>query len=295
MSGSGPVLLVGGESEIGAATATHLVRLGYSVAATTRRREYVGESRPFLDLAMPLDHWNPPENTRAACVFAAVARLGDCAADPAGSAKVNVTGTVSLVERLAANDIPTLFLSTDKVFDGTRPHVPAGAPMTPVSEYGRQKAAAETTIRALAAAGARVATLRLAKVVSPGMPLLRRWVAALAAGEKVTAFHDMMMAPTPVGLVAATIERLLSDGASGIFQLTGPRDVSYSDVAGYLAQKLGADGGLVTPASAYSAGLPQGSTPPNTTLDSTGLRERFNIVAPDPWAIVDELVETCRS
>src|SRR5437879_6345578 len=96
----GSFLLVGGDSEIGAATAAHMRGLGLPVMATTRRRELVAGDRPFLDLALPLDDWEPPLDTRAACIFAAVARLLDCARDPAGSDHVNVTQPLALAGRL---------------------------------------------------------------------------------------------------------------------------------------------------------------------------------------------------
>jgi dTDP-4-dehydrorhamnose reductase len=287
------VLLVGGDSEIGAATAAHLACRGYGVMATTRRRDRVAADRPFLDLAMPLEAWHPPQHTAAACILAAVSRLSDCAADPAGSALINVTRTVALAEALLARAIPVLFLSTDKVFDGTRPGVPADAPTCPASEYGRQKAAAEAALCRRRAAGAPVAVLRLAKVVAPGMALLRQWKSALAAGAPVRAFGDMTLAPVPIAIVATAIERLIAARAGGIFQLSGPCDVSYTDLGRHLAQRLGADAALVSAVSAASAGLPPGATPANTTLDSTALREGFGIAVPDAWDVVDALIETC--
>jgi dTDP-4-dehydrorhamnose reductase len=288
------ILIVGGDSEIAAATAAHLRASGYGVAATTRRQDRIAADRPFLDLGGPVGDWPIPDGVGAACLCAAIARLNDCARDPAGSARVNVTGTVALADKLLARGIPVLFLSTDKVFDGTRPHVPAEPPPCPVSEYGRQKAAAEAALGARMGQGAPVAILRLAKIVSPGMDLLRQWIASLRAGKAIRAFDDMMMAPIPVALVAAAIERLLAEPTAGIFQLTGPRDVAYSDIALHLARSLGADPALVERVSAYSAGLPPGSTARHTTLDSSALCERFGIEVPDAWGVIDELIETCR-
>jgi len=286
--------MVGGDSEIASATAAHLHASGYDVAATTRRRDRVAADRPFLDLGDPVEDWPIPVGVGAACFCAAIARQADCARDPEGSAQVNVTGTVALAGRLLARRLPVLFLSTDKVFDGSRAHVPADTPLCPVSEYGKQKAAAEAALGARMREGAPVAILRLAKVVSPGIELLRQWLASLRAGKPIRAFHDMMMAPTPVALVAKAIERLLAEPSAGIFQLTGPRDIAYSEVALHLARSAGADPALVEAVSAYSAGLPPGSTAPNTTLDSSALRQRFGIAVPDAIEVIDELIESCR-
>jgi dTDP-4-dehydrorhamnose reductase len=288
----GKILIVGGDSEIASATAAHLRAVGYEVAATTRRHEGVDAGRPYLDLAQATDDWPIPDGVEAACFCAAIARLADCARDPEGSARVNVVGTVALADRLLARGVRTLFLSTDKVFDGSRPLVPAETPTCPMSEYGRQKAAAEAALGERMRDGAPVSILRLAKVVSPGMDLLRQWIANLRAGRPIRAFDDMMMAPTPVALVATAIERLLTEPAAGVFQLTGPRDIAYSAVALHLARYAGADPVLVESVSASTAGLPPGSTAPHTTLDSTALRQRFAIEVPDALEVIDALVET---
>jgi dTDP-4-dehydrorhamnose reductase len=288
----GPFLLIGGDSEIATATKVHLRQQGAAVAATTRRREQVRADRPFLDLAQPLDDWQPPTGTRAACIFAAVARIPDCANDPEGSAFINVTQTVALTELLAARDIPVLFLSTDKVFDGSRPCVRPDAKRSPVSEYGRQKAAAETALQAMAAQGAPVTILRFAKIVSPGMKLLREWKAALAAGSPVRAFADLVTAPTPVALAAAAVAALLGEAAGGIYQLSGPRDVTYAEIAERLARRVGAAPELVQPRSAYDAGMPPGSTPRHTTLDSSAVCALLRTRVPDPWMVIDAVIDS---
>jgi dTDP-4-dehydrorhamnose reductase len=260
-------------------------RHGFPAVATTRRGERLGDGRVFLDLAPPLAEWQPPAETRAACIFAAVGHLVDCQRDPVGSALINVTRTVELIERLVARKVYVLFLSTNQVFDGSRPQVPVATPLGPVSEYGRQKARTETRLQAMTAAGAPVGILRLAKIVAPGMALLRQWQEALAAGRPVHAFHDMVMAPTPIGVAAAAITALLAERCSGIWQLTGPRDISYAEVATYIARHLDADRALVRPVAA--AGMPEGSTPRNTTLDSSALRARFGIATPAPWPTIE--------
>jgi dTDP-4-dehydrorhamnose reductase len=291
---TGSLLLVGADSEIGAATARHLGVLGVPVVATTRRPERVAADRPYLDLAQPLNGWKPPADIAAACIFAAVARLQTCDSDPVGSSNVNVGQTVALTATLLRQGIPVLFLSSNQVFDGSVRCVPADAPLCPVSEYGRQKARTEEALARHIAAGAPVSVLRFAKIVSPGMPLLQQWASALASGQPISAFVDMMLAPTPVELAAAAIARLMREGARGIYQLTGPRDVSYAELGDHLAERLGADPGLVARVSAASAGMPKGATPRHTTLDSSTLRDRYGVAVPDVWVVVDEAVGPCR-
>src|SRR5262245_33843126 len=99
------LLLIGGEYEIGAATFAALRAQGMRVVATTRRRERIDADRLFLDLTGPLANWEPPSHTSAACIFAGRARLAACAADPVGSARINVTQTLALAERLIERDV----------------------------------------------------------------------------------------------------------------------------------------------------------------------------------------------
>lgn len=280
-------LLIGGDSEIGASTECVLKARNLPVATTTRRRDRTAPDRLLLDLSVPLGDWQPPLGTRAACIFVAVARLAACATDPTGSAHINVTQTLALVDRLLSRDIPLLFLSTNQVFDGNVPHVQANANLSPISEYGRQKARTETELRKRMESGAPVAILRLAKVISPNMALIRGWIGALMAGNPICAFHDMMMAPTPTMLVSKSIIALMESQARGTFQFTGPRDVSYADVARHLALRLNADANLVKETSALDHGLPTGATPRHTTLDSSAMRERFKLECPDVWTVID--------
>jgi dTDP-4-dehydrorhamnose reductase len=286
------MLLIGGDSEIGVSTARFLKAQGLPVWATTRRRDRVSADRPFLDLAAELDDWKPPPGTRSACILAAIARLAACAADPAGSALINVTRTLTLIERLIAGDSHVLFLSTNQVFDGLTPNVEPDAPTCPVSEYGRQKARVEMELRRHMGRGAPVAILRLGRVVAPAMPLIEGWSATLTAGQPISAFHDMPLAPTPIDLVAKAIGALMRDRASGIYQLTGPRDASYAEVGRFLAHCLGVDPALVTEVSARDAGQPEGSTPHHTTLDSSCLCQRYGLTVPDVWVLMDQLVST---
>jgi len=267
---------------------------GLSVVATTRRKDRVALDRPFLDLAAPLDTWEPPPQTEAVCLCAAVARLAVCAADPQATAYINVQQTLMLIEKLLARDIHVLFLSTNQVFDGRAPHVSANAAYSPVSEYGQQKAHTEAALREHIARGAPAAILRLAKVVSPDMPLIRGWVGDLSAGKPIRAFDDMTLAPTPTGLVCAAIASLLEDRARGIFQLTGPRDVAYADVGRFVAAQVGAAGSMVEETSARAAGLPEGATPRNTTLDSTLLREQYGMEVPDVWEVIEPIIASGR-
>jgi dTDP-4-dehydrorhamnose reductase len=274
-------LLLGGDSEIGAATYRGFKKEGRGVIATTRRLDAVSPERPYFDILKTLDGWSPPPETKAACIFLAVARLRDCAADPAKSALINVAQSIRLVDMLLAKGIYVLFLSSNQVFDGELANVSVDTPVCPISEYGRQKAEVEAALRERMANGAPIAILRLSKVLTPNSPLIESWVQLLSKGHPIEAFADMTVAPVPADTATAAIAALLDNKMPGVFQLTGSRDVTYTEVGKYLAREVDASPDLVVPTSAYSAKMPKGSTPRCTTLDSSALRDKFGIVVPD--------------
>jgi dTDP-4-dehydrorhamnose reductase len=97
----------------------------------------------------------------------------------------------------------------------------------------------------------------------------------------------MFMAPTPVGVTAAAITALLIEQCPGIWQLSGPEDVSYAEIADRIRRRLQVEPALVQPIAALSAGMPTGSTPRHTTLDSSLLRSAFGIASPEPWTTIE--------
>ena len=283
-------LLVGGDLEIGAATFRALRERGEPVAATTRRPDRVAPDRPFLDLARPLDDWTPPPGTRGACIFAAVARLAACENDPAGSAHINVTQTAALIERLIAHGAAIVFASSDKVFDGTRPQMPADAPVAPNCEYGRQKAAIEALLRAHIERGADAAILRLSKVVAPDSALFADWSAALrdAASDPRVHRPDVRAGPDRArgrggrGAAAGPRARHLPAQRAARHQLQrgrafprpAPRRRGRTDRGDECARCRAAAG--------------RGRAVYLARLDA--LRERYGIVVPDAWEVLDGIL-----
>ena len=283
-------LIVGADSEVGRTVIDAFRSDCVPVKGTTRRSGVADSGRVLLDLGDVPAEWSPPEGTSAVCIAAAVARLADCEADPVGSARINCTGTIALAERLVRRGIYTLFLSTNQVFDGAVPHVAADAELSPASEYGRQKARTEMALRRMMSDGAPVGILRLSKVVPPDMKLFADWRGSLKAGRQVRAFEDMTLAPVPIALVARAIAVMMHERIARVVQLTGPRDITYLDAAGFVAGMVGVGTGLVEPGRAADIGLPPGATPKHTTLDSGFLREANGIIVPDAYDVVGDVI-----
>ena len=68
---------------------------------------------------------------------------------------------------------------------------------------------------------------------------------------------------------------MMEDRVPVIAQLTGPRDVSYAEVGRFLARGLAPIPDWSIQSSALENGMPTGSTPRNTTLDSSYHRDEI--------------------
>ena len=264
MSHIASALIVGGDSMVGGAIARRLEAEGVNVFRTTRRRAAAGDRVAYLDLAASPGEWPELPRAEVAVLCAATARLSACAADSRGSARVNVEGTVALAERLAGRGAYTLFLSSDKVFDGSTPRRRRDDERCPCTEYGRQKAAAE---RALLGLGDRSAVLRLTKVLSPSLELLQDWRRALLEGRPIAPFYDMYLAPVADDFVAQLAARLMAERRPGIFHASGDEDIPYVELGTCLARALGAKPELVTPVAAEAETLPPEARPRHSTLE----------------------------
>jgi nucleoside-diphosphate-sugar epimerase len=98
-------LIVGANSEIGSAAARLIRARDGEVVTTTRRVSDASVDQVHLDFEQPIEGFRVPEGVAAACIFVAVARLAACAADPVGSARINVERTLALVDRLTARGV----------------------------------------------------------------------------------------------------------------------------------------------------------------------------------------------
>ncbi len=284
-----PTLIVGGDSLIGGALA-HVQRArGFSVMATTRRREPVAPDRLYLDLAAPPDQWPLPDEVSVAYLCAAISRTIPCRRDPAGTSLVNVERTAQLARFIIERGGRVVFLSTNQVFSGAIPYARADQPVCPVSEYGRQKARAEQRLLAM---GDAVTVLRLSKVFSPGDELLSAWADKLRAGEVIRPLGDYYVAPLRLDFVVDALTCLAE--APGLWQASGPRDVSYGEVGMKLAELVGADASLVQPRTTAESGLELEPFGPHTTLDSTKLLEYTGFSLVDPLDAVAYALENAR-
>lgn len=262
-----------------------LEREGVRAMGTTRRREAVTDTRSFLDLSGDVERWQPQAGVSVAVICAGVTSIESCRLDPLSTAQVNVQAVSKLARRLADEGAFVIYLSTNQVFDGSRPHTLADEHASARTEYGKQKAEVE---RQLLSLGKGASIVRLTKVVQPQMPLLQSWLCALREGEAIHPFMDMVMAPVSLSFTVSVLRKLIEARLPGIIQVSGHRDVTYAQVAYHIADRAGASAALVQPISIRDAGIPSENAPTHTTLDTGRLRAELGLEPADVWTTIDD-------
>lgn len=280
-------LVIGADGIIGRALVDYLVCSGKPVLQTTRRQETISDMRILLDLTEDVSDWLPPCRISVAYLCAAVSSLKSCKREPTQSAMVNVHNTVALAKRLIANNTFVVFLSTNLVYDGSIPFRKAEDAVCPQTEYGRQKAEAE---RQLLALGDLISVVRFTKVLGHESPLLMGWIRPLQNNNIINPFLDMILAPVSLSFAVDVLFRIAEKRLSGIVQVSGEKDITYEQVANYIAQRMGFSKDLIQPVRSKDAGVQLEANPSYTTLDTTRLQMELGVAPPDFKETIDSIL-----
>ena len=167
-------------------------------------------------------------------------------AEPEACARLNRDAPAAMARACLAAHIPFVHFSSDYVFDGEKgaPYVETD-PRGPLNTYGRAKADGEAALEALAADGARVATLRTCWVFSDARAgFVGAMVRRAAEHDEASVVDDQWGSPTPAGAcadAALIVTRALLDrdaAALGIFHAAGADGVSRAELAEAIFQRL---------------------------------------------------------
>ena len=137
--------------------------------------------------------------------------------------------------------------------------------------------------------GSAASIVRLSKVLRSDDRLFTGWINDLNQKKNITAFADHHLAPISL---AETIEALLAISQSpdsGLFQMSGARDISSFDAACRLASLTNADPTLVVATKAAENGVPANEIIHNSTLDSSRITALTGWTPRDPLSVIDEV------
>jgi len=200
--------------------------------------------------------------------------------DPSAAERLNVGATAFLAGLAARRGSRFIYISTDYVFDGTKPPYRTQAAPCPLNAYGRMKLAGESAVRdAYMAAEQQKGAVPFTIVRIPILygrveTLSESPVTELAAklleGKPFKAENWAMRYPAHADDVARAIALLVGEpsNAGGIFHFAGAEQLTKYGMALVIAKELGLDANLVQSDPNPPAGAPR---PKDCRLDPSRL------------------------
>ena len=215
----------------------------------------------------------------------------------------NATGPALMARACAEHGMTMVHISSDYVFDGTRPNHPESEALSPLSVYGQSKAAGDLAVLNCP----KSYVLRSSWVIGEGhnfVKTMRGLSDRVAAGEldRVTVVDDQLGRLTFTDQMVTAIFHVLGyrEGdvepsfpcEPGLYNLTGSGAVrSWADIARKVFDAANGNGGRVVPVSTAeyyaSAEGPIAPRPANSDLDLSRIRAAG--FEPRDWE--EELVE----
>jgi dTDP-4-dehydrorhamnose reductase len=192
-----------------------------------------------------------------------------CEGDPARAFHVNALGTRHVAEGARRVGAWLCYLSTDYVFDGTKPepYVEWDTP-NPVSVYGRSKLGGEREL------GSDTTIVRTSWVCGlHGSNMVKTILRLAHDHEKLAFVDDQRGQPSFADDLAPMIRRLVLERRPGLFHVTNQGTVSWFEFARSVLEAAGLDPDRVRPIATADLDPPRPAPRPvNSVLDNAALR-----------------------
>jgi dTDP-4-dehydrorhamnose reductase len=279
------VLVTGAAGQLGHDVLATCARAGDEVVATDTADLDVGDRDAVLGAITTL-------RPDAVLHLAAWTAVDACEADPERAFRVNALGSRWVAEGCARTGAHLVHISTDYVFDGTKPtpyHEWDVA--NPLSVYGASKWAGECEVRALVP----LATVaRISWVCGEHGSNMVKTVLRLAADpdRRLAFVDDQIGHPTFTADLAPLLRRLAVGRVPGVFHCTNQGPVSWFGFVQAVLAAAGHDPGRVVPISTAELTPPRPAVrPANSVLDNAALRAAGIPLLRDFRAPLAELVD----
>jgi dTDP-4-dehydrorhamnose reductase len=272
------VAVLGASGLLGRAVAAELAaNRGFQVIRTAMSRAGEGLHRLDLTDTLSLERFFDTHRPRTVVLAAAERRPDICEHEPARARALNVTAVEAVAHAARRHECRVLAISTDYVFDGSRPpYLPDAAPH-PLNAYGQSKLDGE---QALWSVTHDACVLRLPLLYGPlealGESAVTSFIPSLqAASARQPAVIDdwAIRYPTFTPDIAVVIRQILErdmvdQPLNGTHHWSGAEPMTKYAIALKLAERLGLDPSLIVAQSTPADSTPR---PYDCHLDSGSL------------------------
>jgi dTDP-4-dehydrorhamnose reductase len=235
-------LIAGGDSNIGSKLSEKWIKECRPFLSSTRCRDKVSRSRPYLQLGKKID-FCCPEYVSKVVICIGPQGVEYCEHHPQETWLLNVEWLFEFVRHLSNLGCYVLYLSSSRVFDGAKAHRTVSDHINPITEYGKQKAQAEKRILSLGNSG----ILRLTKIIDEQDPLIESWKRALEKQREIFPFKDVFVSPVSYEEVGVRITECVEQCLCGISHLCAKETISYEELALRHCEIWGYDDRLIVP------------------------------------------------
>ena len=170
---------------------------------------------------------------------AGITDVDQCEKNPDLARTVHVKGTGNVAKSANSNDFPLIYISTDHLWDGTRPKVDEDTPPYPINTYAKTKLEGELTAFEICE---KVLSIRT-NFFGHGRPWrmsFSDWILKnLAQESTLSMFTDAYFTPISTQYLSQFIMELVDQKATGIFNIAGTERLSKYDFAVLLAKEAG--------------------------------------------------------
>ena len=222
------VLIIGANSQIGSFLFNYLELKGTEVYGTTRRRELITQSNKYIYLDLLSDgEIKNIEDFDIAIFCAGITGIEFCEQNKSLSNLINVTYTIQLIKKLIRKNIKVLFLSSNKVFNGTKSFYKYSDLTSPNTTYGLQKTIVENSFL-----NSNFCTLRLTKVLTNESPMLQEWGKCIREKKRIKLSCSSFISPISLNEVGEAVQMIIKMEIEGnakhgnIYHLGGKEELS---------------------------------------------------------------------
>ena len=101
----------------------------------------------------------------------------------------------------------------------------------------------------------------------------------------------MVLSPVSLQFALEVIIAIMHRESYGFWQVSSREDITYEQIARYLARKMGISQELVDPIRVDQSGLKFETFPEYTSLDTSRLKEELGMEPPSVWDMLDHILE----
>lgn len=224
-------LIIGGDGFIGSRLAQKLKMAGYSICATTRRKN---KKNKYFDLIKkkPIPDLS---NYKAVFICAGMTSYDKCEAQKTLSRKINIFGVKKIISRLKETKAFLVYFSSSCVYSGRKKYHHESDKVSPKSEYSRQKVIIEKYIKRNIKD---YAIIRIGKVVNEALPILSKWHEQLYEKRPITAYSDFTLSPVLLDDLVHISHTIVRNKLIGTFNVSASSEISYHRLAKIFCKEM---------------------------------------------------------